>query len=291
MRANAIGGKSWVIGAVLALTFPVAAYADLPANHAPRNAPSHLVASHQAKLQPVGRHPFAQLPLHESAFGSRHAGKGHLVARGGGGGIQCVTFARAASGIEVSGNAADWWNNAAGIYQRGSQPEPGSVLNFRANGRMRLGHVAVVTGVDNSREIEIDHANWSGPGIGRGGVSRNVTVVDVSPNNDWTAVRVALGHGDEFGSVYPTFGFIYGRQERDPAPATTMASIAPIPVLNPPPRDLRPAGERSRMPVVTGGASYDEVAEAPSRHPLDLHAPSGLSDLAISNDAPNRSLR
>ena len=82
-------------------------------------------------------------------------------------GISCVPYAREASGILVAGNAWQWWDNAAGTYARGDQPEAGSVLNFRANGRMRLGHVAVVTRVVNAREVIVDHANWPGGG-GRG---------------------------------------------------------------------------------------------------------------------------
>ena len=93
-------------------------------------------------------------------------------------------------------------------YARGRVPEPGSVLAFRANGRMRLGHVAVVTTVVNNREIEIDHANWAGRGV-----ARSVPVVDVSENNDWTAVRVGMGRSDAFGSIYPTYGFIYDRPD------------------------------------------------------------------------------
>ncbi len=85
----------------------------------------------------------------------------------------------------------------------------------------------------------------------RGGVSRNISVVDVSPNNDWSAVRVALGHSGDYGSIYPTFGFIYNR----PDPGTIVASAntgTAIPALNPAPRDLRPRDQ-----------IYDEVAEAP----------------------------
>jgi hypothetical protein len=150
-----------------------------------------------------------------SKYALRKNGKARYVSRGYsyGGGLQCVPFARAASGIELKGNAVNWWEAAAGIYQRGSEPEPGSVLNFRATGSMRLGHVAVVTAVVNSREIEIDHANWWGPGASKGGVSRGVPVVDVSPNNDWTEVRVGLGQSGDFGSTYPTYGFIYDRPD------------------------------------------------------------------------------
>lgn len=125
-----------------------------------------------------------------------------------GGGISCVPFARENSGIELAGNAATWWSHAAGVYARGNQPEVGSVLNFRATGRMRLGHVAVVTDVIGPRAVEIDHANWAS----RGSVSHGIRVEDVSPANDWTAVRVALANG-EFGSVYPTYGFIYDRPD------------------------------------------------------------------------------
>ena len=56
---------------------------------------------------------------------------------------------------------------------------------------MRLGHVAVVTGIVNDREIEVDQANWAGAGAYKGGVQRGVHVIDASPANDWSSVRVA----------------------------------------------------------------------------------------------------
>ena len=187
-------------------------------------------------------------------FGAKYAGSRRYAGRSGyGGGIQCVTFARADTGIELSGNANTWWYNAAGVYQRGARPEAGSVLNFRANGSMRMGHVAVVNQVVDGRTIEIDHANWGGPGAVRGGISRDIQVVDVSPNNDWSAVRVALGHSGEFGSIYPTYGFIYNRPDRGVMVAANDA-VAAMPALNPAPRDLRGA---------VRDVAYDEVAEAP----------------------------
>jgi len=78
------------------------------------------------------------------------------AARGGtqSSGISCVPYAREVSGILVAGNASQWWDNASGQYARGYRPEPGSVLTFRGNGRMRLGHVAVVRRVLNGREVE-----------------------------------------------------------------------------------------------------------------------------------------
>lgn len=127
-------------------------------------------------------------------------------------GLSCVPFARMATGMAISGDARLWWYNAAGIYRRGQEPERGAVLAFMASGGMSRGHVGVVSRVVNDRTILLDHANWAGPGIRRGMVMRGVTVVDVSDRNDWTAVRVQVGHSsDAFGRTYPTHGFIYNR--------------------------------------------------------------------------------
>lgn len=153
--------------------------------------------------------------------------------------ISCVPFARQNSGIEIIGNAWQWWENAAGLYARGRVPEEGSILNFEANRHMRLGHVAVVTRVISRREIEVDQANWP-----RGNISRKVPVVDVSDNNDWTAVRVGLGRSGDFGSVYPTYGFIYGRRDNGVLLSSTRIP-APRPALNPAPTDLRGADASS----------------------------------------------
>jgi hypothetical protein len=130
----------------------------------------------------------------------------------GGGYLQCVTFARDVSGIHLSGNAHTWWHSAAGRFARGQRPEVGSVLNFRASGGMRMGHVSVVSRIVSTREILIDDANWAAPGQRKGMVRRGASVIDVSPNNDWTEVRVANGIGS-WGRVYPTYGFIYPRAD------------------------------------------------------------------------------
>ena len=50
--------------------------------------------------------------------------------------------------------------------------------------RMRHGHVALVSRVIDKRTIEVDHANWSIGRWGKGKITRNVRVVDVSPHND-----------------------------------------------------------------------------------------------------------
>jgi hypothetical protein len=227
-----------------------------------------------------------------------HANVRFAVARGYGGrgrlhvvGISCVPYARSASGITLAGNAWEWWDHATGTYARGRVPEPGSVLAFRANGRMRLGHVAVVTTVVGNREIEIDHANWAG-----GGVAHGVPVVDVSENNDWTAVRVGLGRSDSFGSIYPTYGFIYDRPDTGTM-LTAITAPAAEPALNPPGRDLRPAAERTAATADTqrtavtadtlNAREYDEVAEAPSHpRPSGVSQPSGVNKLTMDRADP-----
>ncbi len=195
-------------------------------------------------------------------------GKPVLAARGGG--LQCVPFARNASGIAISGNAWTWWDNAAGLYPRGNAPEEGAILSFRANGSMKLGHVAVVARLVNARQIEIDHANWAGPGGRKGAVTRGAMVVDVSDDNDWTAVRVALGRADAFGSIYPTNGFIYDRAETANVAIAAKAPAAPMLELGAAPRDLRPASERNSAASernsgylsVSYANGFVEVAEA-----------------------------
>jgi surface antigen len=247
MRALGTGPKAWLLGSALLFSCPVIVDSAQAAQSGPNE---------RDVLKPT-------VSYHPHAIGSHLAWRAtpavHVAGVLGATrsyGLSCVPYARQVSGIQVAGNAWQWWNNAEGLYARGDQPEAGSVLNFRANGRMRLGHVAVVTRVVNAREVIVDHANWpSGGGLGR--VSRNVAVVDVSEANNWSAVRVELGRGGTFGSVYPTYGFIYNR----PDPGVMIASVAPPApqaAINPVPSDLRPAAERPWRTV-------EEVAEAPAK--------------------------
>ncbi|HEY3797024.1 MAG TPA: CHAP domain-containing protein [Caulobacteraceae bacterium] len=136
---------------------------------------------------------------------------------------QCVPFARLVSGIQIFGDAWTWWSQAAGKYQTGFVPKAGAVLCFRPTGRMRLGHVAVVSQVLTDRVIQISHANWSLIDGDRGHVENNVTVVDVSPNGDWSQVKVWNDPSHNLGTtVYPTYGFIY--QDPTTSAATQIAS-------------------------------------------------------------------
>jgi hypothetical protein len=262
MRSVGSGTKAWLLSSALLFGCTLIAGNADAAQHSrtgrigvARSFHAHQISTHMtlASGARVSR------AMHLQLRGRRFAVRSY--------GISCVPYAREASGIEVAGNAWQWWDNAEGLYARGDAPEAGSVLNFRANGRMRLGHVAVVTRVVNPREVTVEHANWPGGG-GRGGVSHDVTVVDVSEANNWSAVRVELGRGGEFGSIYPTYGFIYNR----PDPGQITASVmrpAPLTAMNQVPSDLRPTAERPWHTV-------EEVAEAPAmpRRRIDLTIPS-----------------
>lgn len=175
---------------------------------------------------------------------------------------QCVPYARQNSNIALKGDAWMWWAAAEGAYERGSQPKPGAVLVFKKTASMRYGHVAVVSRVVGKREIRIDHANWE-RGAGRGKVTRDVAVLDVSPANDWTQVRVWHGPSNTFGvRINPTYGFIYDRNGRrstlsvayerpaDPAPAETRRSDARR-RAQPPATETRRAESRRPTGTVT----------------------------------------
>ncbi|KQM98104.1 MULTISPECIES: CHAP domain-containing protein [unclassified Sphingomonas] len=136
---------------------------------------------------------------------------------------QCVPFARAASGVQIYGDAWTWWDQAAGRYPRGQQPKVGAVLAFAKTSRLPLGHVLVISRVVDPRVAMVTHANWSRINGVRGGVEQDVTVFDVSRNGDWTRVKVWYRDTQGLGSSeYPTHGFIYG-----PSPAAGLSSAHP----------------------------------------------------------------
>ncbi|MES2755337.1 MAG: CHAP domain-containing protein [Pseudomonadota bacterium] len=138
---------------------------------------------------------------------------------------QCAPYAREISGIQIRGNANTWWGQAAGRYERGNAPRVGAVLAFAATGRMRVGHVAMVSAVVNEREVLLTHANWSR----RGGIERDVRAVDVSDAGDWSRVKVWYAPNGGLGtSSYPTAGFIYanGAPAPDTAPVVQVATVS-----------------------------------------------------------------
>ncbi len=127
--------------------------------------------------------------------------------------LQCVPYARQASGIQLFGDARSWWGQAAGRYSRGDVPRVGAVMAFRPHGKMVLGHVAMVSRVVDSRRVLLRHANWSPINGRRGQVERDVMAVDVSPAGDWSEVRVWFDPIQGLGSTHwPVSGFIYPRK-------------------------------------------------------------------------------
>jgi len=124
--------------------------------------------------------------------------------------LQCVPFARTFSGIQIFGDAYTWWQQASGKYNKGFVPKTGAVLVFKQTGIMRQGHVAVVSQVLTDRVIQVTHANWSVISGTRGKVEKDVTVIDVSQQGDWSSVKVWYDPVRDLGNtVYPTYGFIY----------------------------------------------------------------------------------
>ncbi|WP_246116704.1 CHAP domain-containing protein [Denitrobaculum tricleocarpae] len=120
--------------------------------------------------------------------------------------LQCVPYAREVSSIGIRGDAWTWWRSAKGRYARGHTPEVGAVLVLSKTKRLRYGHLAVVAEVLNDREVLVHQANW----LNRGRIHRYTPVVDVSPNNDWSSVRVWYTPGQKYGKrAYKVSGFIY----------------------------------------------------------------------------------
>ena len=158
-----------------------------------------LLASCTGPLQPL---PSASPPDPSSA-----AAAGWQTARivAGPARLECVPHARKLSGIAIRGDAWTWWRAAEGRYARAARPEIGAVLVLARSRRLGGGHLAVVTGIVGPREIVVEHANW----LNRGRIHKDAPVQDVSPGNDWSAVRVWYTPGGRYGTrTYPAHGFI-----------------------------------------------------------------------------------
>ncbi len=144
---------------------------------------------------------------------------------------ECVPIARSLSGIQIRGDAHTWWGQAAGRYDRGESPRRGAVMAFKPQGSMRLGHVAAISRIIDSRTVLLTHSNWSRINGRRGQIERNVRAIDVSENNDWSRVKVWYAPLQDLGTtVYAIHGFIYP----DGAPPMTLpvnSVVAKQPVL------------------------------------------------------------
>ncbi len=118
----------------------------------------------------------------------------------------CVEYARIRSGFNIMGDAKQWWTHAAqNIYARLSHPVEEAVMVFSGSKRLKRGHVAVVTEIVSPRQVIVDQANWQN----RGEIDHATPVMDVSPDNDWSQVRVWDMRSNGFGThIYAISGFI-----------------------------------------------------------------------------------
>lgn len=160
--------------------------------------------------------------------------------------LQCVPYARRVSGIPIYGDAHTWWKQAEGRFARGTRPKVGAVMSFRPHGNMKLGHVAAVSRIVDSRTVLLRHSNWSPINGRRGQIEDDVRAIDVSEDNDWSKVRVWYAPIQDLGGTHwPLNGFIYkekpGKREKPGRPdKASLAQKADKPGL-----DARPAGTKS----------------------------------------------
>ena len=146
--------------------------------------------------------------------------------------LQCVTYARQVTGIQIYGDARTWWDQADGRYDRGHTPRVGAVMAFQPSGSMKRGHVAAISRVIDSRTVLLRHANWSPIDGRRGQIEDDVRAVDVSPGNDWSEVRVWYAPIQDLGTTaWPVAGFIY--PDRDTRPSFQIARAEPASPIAP----------------------------------------------------------
>jgi hypothetical protein len=187
-----------VIAGLIALAFSACSSAPAPIVYANRAPPP--VASRPAPAAPLPATP--ALDLTTTPFDADTAPRILYDQPRS----QCVPFARNLSGIEIWGDAVTWWAQAENRYARSRRPAEGSVLVLRGYNDNTRGHIAVVKSVVEARLIRVDQANW----LNGEEVSVDVPVIDVSPLNDWSEVRVWYIPGGYWGGrTYQAEGFIH----------------------------------------------------------------------------------
>lgn len=198
--------------------------------------------------------------LLEAPANARDSGSAELAPY-----LQCVPYARELSGVQIYGDAHTWWQQAAGKYKRGNAPRVGAVMAFQPHRNMSLGHVAAVSRIIDSRTVLLSHSNWSPIDGRRGQIEKNVKAIDVSPNNDWSEVRVWYHPIQALGkTAWPVHGFIYnergdGRRDFAPTRVARAASAAPT--------DVAPARTRSSSAFLNAFAKLDAPAAAAATRP------------------------
>lgn len=196
--------------------------------------------------------------------------------------LQCVPYARTVSDIRLTGDAWTWWEQAEGRYARGGAPRKGAVMVLAPAGPMNLGHVAVVSKVLDAREVLIRHANWSSPGA----IEEDVLARDVSPEGDWSQVRIWHSPSGKLGvRSNPVYGFIYAPEPKlrrfDPArdvPLGTRYAVLRAEGADAPVAALRPAAVQAPARLayafpawsdeVSGGRGAPRPAAAKSNRTL-----------------------
>ena len=174
--------------------------------------------------------------------------------------LQCVPYAREVSGIAIYGDAYTWWGQAEGRYERGRTPRVGAVMHFPQTSRMRLGHVAAVSRVLGPRRVLLDHANWSPIDGRRGQIERDVLAMDVSPDNDWSEVRVWYAPLGDLGTTeWRISGFIY------PDAAVSERRTVIARTETPAPRRVTPQRTQSSAAFTSAFANLDAPVRAAPR--------------------------
>ena len=185
----------------------------------------------------------------QKASAQKSSSKAQKTARNPG--INCVQYVRSVSDVELSGDGWMWWDRAGDRYERGSAPQPGAVMVFKRTKSMVHGHVAIVSELVDERTIRINHANWAPRGGLRGRVDTDVTVQDISDNNDWSLVRVWYDKADNFGRPYPISGFVYspsgGVPAQDEALEATPIKMLPTYPVHP---EMRGRGDMASLESV-----------------------------------------
>jgi hypothetical protein len=126
--------------------------------------------------------------------------------------VQCVPYVRAHSSVDIHGDAYTWWEKASGVYERSPSPVEGAVMVMVGYAGKHRAHVAIVRRLVTPREIRIDHANW----LNDGAIYVNDPVIDVSPDNDWSQVKVWNIRSGTWGTkTYALRGFIGPGQAGD----------------------------------------------------------------------------
>lgn len=187
--------------------------------------------------------------------------------------LQCVPYARQLSGIQIYGDAHTWWKQSRFAYERGNAPQVGAVLSLKSHGKMRLGHVAVVSKIIDRRNILLSHANWSPVNGRRGQVERNVAAVDVSKNGDWSRIKIWYAPISALGkTAYPVNGFIYPSGKPSDFRSNTgrqWASSTTVRQARAPNRNLFARNMKSELKKT---ARQEQLADAgtPNSRPTDL---------------------